>query len=62
MQAAQVVTEAAYTQALAEIRRLVAFEPDRGTPEGERLEALTSIAEAFEVDRSVLDLADIETR
>ncbi len=62
MQIAQVVTEAEYTQALIEIRRLVASEPDRGTPDGNRLEALTCLAEAFEADRYLLDLADIEAR
>jgi antitoxin component HigA of HigAB toxin-antitoxin module len=62
MQIAQVVTEAEYTQALTEIRRLVTFEPDRGTPEGHRLEALTCLAEAFEAERFLLDLADIEAR
>lgn len=59
---AQVVTEAAYEQALNEIRRLVALEPDRGTPAGDRLEDLTSLAETFEAERLVLDLADIEAR
>ena len=59
---AQVVTDADYHQALSEIRRLVAFEPDRGTPAGDQLEALTSLAETFEADRFLLDLADIEVR
>ena len=62
MQIARVVTEADYTQALIEIRRLVAAEPDRQTPDGDRLETLTCLAEAFEAQRSVLDLADIAAR
>ncbi len=62
MQVTQIVTEAEYIQALVEIRRLTACEPDRGTPDGERLEALTSLAETFEADRYLLDLADIEAR
>ena len=62
MQVTQIVTEAEYTQALVEIRRLIASEPDRGTPDGDRLEALTSLAETFEADRYLLDLADIEAR
>ena len=62
MQVAQIVTEAEYTQALIEIRRLVVTEPDCGTPDGERLEALTSLAESYEADRYLLDLADIEAR
>lgn len=62
MQIAEVVNESAYEQALSEIRHLVALEPDRGTPAGDRLEALTSLAETFEAERLVLDLADIEAR
>ena len=62
MRVAQAVTEAEYIQALLEIRRLVAAEPDRGTPEGERLEALTSLAETFEADLCLSDLADAEAR
>ena len=62
MQVAQIVTEAEYARALIEIRRLVASEPDRGTTDGERLEALTSLAETFEADRYLPDLADIEAR
>ena len=59
---AQVVTEAEYEQALGEIRRLVASEPDRGSLAGDRLEALTALAETFEAERLVLDLADIDAR
>jgi antitoxin component HigA of HigAB toxin-antitoxin module len=59
---AQVVTESENRQALGEIRRLVASEPDRGTPAGDQLETLTSLAETFETERLVLDLADIEAR
>jgi antitoxin component HigA of HigAB toxin-antitoxin module len=62
MQIVQVVTEAEYTQALIEIRRLVNAEPGRGTPDGDRLEALTCLAEAFEAERYLRDLADIEAR
>ncbi|MFC7475652.1 hypothetical protein ACFQS7_14870 [Dankookia sp. GCM10030260] len=62
MLVAQVVTEAEYRHALGEIRRLVASEPDRDTPAGDRLETLTSLAETFEAERLVLDLADIDAR
>ena len=62
MQTAEIVTVADYLQALIEVRYLMTFEPDRGTPDGSRLEALTCLAEAFEAQRSVLDLADIEAR
>jgi antitoxin component HigA of HigAB toxin-antitoxin module len=59
---AKVVTEAEYEQALGEIRRLVAQEPDRGTLAGDRLEDLTALAETFEAEHLVLDLADIDAR
>ena len=59
---AQVVTESEYREALGEIRYLVALEPDRGTPTGDRLEMLTSLAETFEAERLVVDLADTEAR
>ena len=59
---AQVVTEAAYEETLGKIRRLVALEPDRGTLAGDRLEALTALAETFEAECLVLDLADIDAR
>ena len=59
---APIVTEAEYQLALGEIRRLVAAEPDRGSPAGDRLEALTALAETFEAERLVLDLADIDAR
>ena len=62
MQTAEIVTVADYLQALIEVRYLMTFEPDRGTPDGGRLEALTCLAEAFEAQRSVLDLADIAAR
>ena len=62
MHAAEIVTVADYLQALIEVRHLVISEPDRGTAEGERLEALTCIVEAFESQRCSLDLADIEAR
>ncbi|TDH62915.1 hypothetical protein E2C06_09520 [Dankookia rubra] len=59
---APVVTETEYEQALGEIRRLVALEPERGSLAGDRLETLTAIAETFEAGHFVLDLADIEAR
>ena len=62
MQIAEIVTVADYVQALIEIRCLVTSEPDHGTPNGDRLETLTCLAEAFEAQRHVLDLADVEAR
>jgi antitoxin component HigA of HigAB toxin-antitoxin module len=62
MQTAEIVTVADYLHALIEVSYLVTFEPNRGTPDGDRLEALTCLAEVFEAQRSVLDFADIEAR
>ena len=62
MQVAPIFTEADYRRALNEIKRLVAAEPDLGTPDGEWVEALTSAAEVFEAGHHLLDLADIAAR
>ena len=62
MQIAQVVSEADYTQALAEIRGLIESEPDRGTPDGDRLDALVALVEAYEAGSCAQDSADFETR
>ncbi len=47
----QMVTEAEYQQALAEVRHLVEGEPDRASPEGHRLDALTALVESYEAPR-----------
>ncbi|MBL6459123.1 hypothetical protein JMJ55_27750 [Belnapia sp. T6] len=62
MLVAPIVTEADYARALMEIRRLLATEPDGGTPSGEWVEALTSAAEVFEAGHHLLDFADIAAR
>jgi antitoxin component HigA of HigAB toxin-antitoxin module len=62
MQTAEIVTVADYLQALIEVRYLMTYEPDRGTHDGDRLEALTCVAEAFEAQRYSLDLADMAAR
>jgi hypothetical protein len=56
------VTEAEYQQALAEIRRLVEDEPDRTSPEGQRLDILAALAETYEAPQSALSLLDINSR
>jgi antitoxin component HigA of HigAB toxin-antitoxin module len=58
----QAVSDNEYRAALAEIRQLVEHEPDHGTPEGNRLDALSMAAEAYELGASVLGLADTEAR
>ena len=55
-------TEADYRQALSEIRQLAESEPDRGTPEGDRLDALALIVEAYGPDRWGRSLEDAENR
>jgi antitoxin component HigA of HigAB toxin-antitoxin module len=62
MQTAEIVTVADYLQVLIEVSYLMTSEPDRGTPDGDRLEALTCLAEAFEAQRYSLGRADIEVR
>jgi hypothetical protein len=59
---AQAVTQAEYEQALTEIRRLVALEPDRDSPTGNRLEAMFALAETFDAECLAPDLADIDAR
>lgn len=41
-------TEADYKAMLAEVSKLVDLDPARGTPEGDRLEALSLLVEAYE--------------
>jgi antitoxin component HigA of HigAB toxin-antitoxin module len=47
---------------MAEIRQLAEFEPDRGTPQGERLEALAVLVEAYEADCQRWDPEDAQNR
>lgn len=56
------VTEAEYQQALAEIRHLVEGEPDRASPEGHRLDALTALVEVYEAPNFGLSPIDMEGR
>jgi antitoxin component HigA of HigAB toxin-antitoxin module len=56
------VTEVEYQQAMAEIRRLVEGEPDRASPEGHRLDALTALVEVYEAPSLGLSMIDAESR
>ena len=49
-------TEADYEAALAEVRTLMNAEP--GTPEGERLEVLGTLVEAYEREHFPMELPD----
>lgn len=60
MQVGPAFIEAEYTQALVEIGRLIASDPDCRASDGQRLEALTRLAEAYEADLYLLDFADLE--
>jgi antitoxin component HigA of HigAB toxin-antitoxin module len=62
MRTEQAVSETDYARAYAEIRRLMEAEPDRGTPEGDRLDALAGLIEAYEANGSAGDRSDIEYR
>jgi hypothetical protein len=62
MQIAQTISETDYAQALAEIRRLIEGEPDRRSPDGDRLDALAALAEAYEAEIDTEASADIECR
>jgi antitoxin component HigA of HigAB toxin-antitoxin module len=55
-------TEAEYQQALTEILHLVEGEPDRASPEGHRLDALTAIVESYEAPRWGLKPIEAESR
>ena len=56
------VSEADYMQAQAEVRHLIEVEPDRGTPEGDRLDALASLIAAYEAQPLADEPSDIEYR
>jgi antitoxin component HigA of HigAB toxin-antitoxin module len=56
------VTEAEYQQAMAEIRHIVEGEPDRASPEGHRLDALTAPVETYEAPNLLLSLIDADSR
>jgi antitoxin component HigA of HigAB toxin-antitoxin module len=56
------VTEAEYQQVMAEIRHLVEGEPDRASPEGHRLDALTALVEVYEAPSLGLSLIDADSR
>jgi antitoxin component HigA of HigAB toxin-antitoxin module len=60
MQVDPAFVEAGYTQTLIEIGHLIASDPDCRALDGQRLEALTRLAEAYEADLYLLDFADIE--
>ena len=51
-------TEADYKTALKIVSRLVEIDPDANTPEGEKLDVLTTLIQAYEVKNFPIDLPD----
>jgi antitoxin component HigA of HigAB toxin-antitoxin module len=62
MQITRTVSEADYRQELSEMRQLAEFEPDRGTADSDRMDALALVVEAHDPDRRERDLEDAENR
>lgn len=51
-------TKADYKSALKEISRLVELDPELGTPEGDRLDILATLVQAYEAKHYPIDLPD----
>ena len=51
-------TKADYCAALKEVSALVDLDPKRGTPEGDRLEVLGTLVQAYEAQHYRIDLPD----
>lgn len=51
-------TEADYKSALKEVSRLMESDPDIGTPDGDRLDVLATLVQAYEAKHFPIDLPD----
>ncbi len=51
-------TETDYKASLKTISRLMESDPDLGTPEGDRLDVLTTLVQAYEAKHFQIDLPD----
>ena len=58
MEIRPVRTEADYKAALKEISRLVEHDPDIGTPDGDRLDVLSTLVQAYEAKNFPIDPPD----
>src|SRR5690606_31722410 len=58
MEIRPVRTEADYKAALKEISRLVEHDPDIGTPDGDRLDVLSTLVQAYEAKHYPIDPPD----
>ena len=52
-------TEADYKAALKVVSRLVELDPDIDTPEGDQLDILTTLIQAYEAKAFPIDLSDV---
>ena len=51
-------TDADYKSTLKEVSRLMQSDPELGTPEGDRLDVLTTLVQAYEAKHFPIDLPD----
>lgn len=58
MEIRPVCTEADYKSALKEISRLMEADPELGTPDGDRLDVLATLVQAYEAKHYPIDLPD----
>jgi HTH-type transcriptional regulator/antitoxin HigA len=58
MEIRPVHTEADYKSALKEISRLMESDPELGTPDGDRLDVLATLVQAYEARHYPIDLPD----
>lgn len=58
MEIRPVHTEADYKSALKEISRLMESDPEQGTPDGDRLDVLATLVQAYEAKHYPIDLPD----
>ena len=58
MQVKAIRTEADYLEALAQVSALIDLDPDRDSPEGERLEIIGTLVQAYEAKHHPVDSPD----
>ena len=58
MKAKVIKTEQEYEEALAEVERLIALDPEPGTPQADNLELLSTLVEHYEIKRFPFDKPD----
>ncbi len=58
MQVKAIRTEADYLEALGQVSALIDLDPDRDSPEGERLEVIGTLVQAYEAEHHPVDPPD----